>query len=59
MQEQIVIGLKPTFTTVTMGKWKLRLADADDVSNSDARTVGDRILENEDDGVVRVNEAST
>jgi hypothetical protein len=59
MQEIITIGLQPTFKSVRMGKWLLRLATAADITAGDARTVGDRILEHDDDGVTRVNEAST
>lgn len=56
------ISLTPKVLTVDelrIGKWNLRLADADDVTASEARTVGDRMLEHDNDGIVDVDEADT
>ncbi|KKN28065.1 hypothetical protein LCGC14_0858160 [marine sediment metagenome] len=48
---------EPVFKSMTMGKWKLRLATAADVSAGAARTVGDWIKEHNVDGVYDVDEA--
>ena len=59
MQTETVVGPTPTFTSITIGNWTLRLADAADVSAGDARTAGDLVTEHSTDGVVEVNEAAT
>ena len=46
----------PTFTSMRIGKWRFRLANAADVSTGRVRTVDDLVTDHDDDGINDANE---
>jgi hypothetical protein len=45
MQEVIVIGQKPTFTSITVGSFRFRIATQADVDGNEAQAVGNLLVE--------------